>query len=322
MLPVYINEIYPDPPVNQKEWVEIINLSEFTVDLTGFNIRDSTNHHFHLDSFLGPQEIKTFENPTSFINNTSADDISLVDSGGNVIDSRPSKPLPDHQSFSRQNDGSWCLTEISPNKANSPCLSEIIPTPKITPTVIPAEAGTYINLEITEILANPDDGDEWIKIYNPNSFSVDLADWRVKDQSGNSRKITCTQVDALSTCQAFFSSGYLNNDGDTVYLLDSQKRIITSYSYSIPPKATSTKKPTVTPKPTVTKKPTSIKSSAAVNCPPVLGITFPPIASRSSGLTIKESNSPIMIFSTILMIGGTILILSPLLFHGSKNKNK
>lgn len=165
MLPeIAINEIYPDPPVNQKEWVEIINLSEIAIDLTGFTIRDSTNHHFHLDSFLGPREIKVFENPTSFINNTSADDISLVDSSGSVIDSRPSKPLPLHLSFSRQNDGSWCLTETSPNQPNLLCLSSLTPLPTSTlPAKASATAGPYINLEITEILADPDDGNEWIK---------------------------------------------------------------------------------------------------------------------------------------------------------------
>jgi len=308
----YINEVLPDPPSGEIEWVEIYNPSTESAVLNNWRIRDYTDSNSTIFSATLPaNSFLKIGNSHAFFNNSSSDYARLFDDQNKLIDQQPLKSVPDHQSFSRQSNGSWCLTETSPNKTNLPCL----------PAITTATAGPQINLEITDLLADPDEGDEWIKIYNPNNFNVDLSDWRVKDQSQSPRKITCLSVEAFSTCQAFFSSGFLNNDGDSVYLIDPQKRIISSYSYSNPLKATSTKKPIVTPKPTVTKKPPT-GSSSGLNCPQVLGITLPPIASRSSRLTIKESNSPIMIFSTILMIGGTILILSPLLFHGSKNKNK
>ena len=244
MLP-YINEVLPDPPSGEIEWVEIYNPSTESAVLNNWRIRDCTeNNNTLFSATLPANSFLQIGNSHPFFNNSSSDCARLFDNQDKLIDQQPLKSVPDHQSFSRQSDSNWCLTEISPNKDNNKCI-----VPTTTEAVIPATAGTYTNLEIIEVLADPDDGDEWIKIYNPNNFPVDLTDWRVRDQSQNSRKITCPTVDALSACQAFFSSGFLNNDGDSIYLIDPQKRTISSYSYSNPPKLTSTKKPTATKNP-------------------------------------------------------------------------
>ncbi|MFA6007322.1 MAG: lamin tail domain-containing protein, partial [Candidatus Shapirobacteria bacterium] len=70
--------------------------------------------------------------------------------------------------------------------------------------------------------ANPDtDQNEWIEIYNPSDESIFLKDLCFYDASQHSRCFTDT--DTISPKSYFshsFSSGFLNNDGDTVNFLD------------------------------------------------------------------------------------------------------
>lgn len=97
------------------------------------------------------------------------------------------------------------------------------PTPFVSP-----KPTAKADLIITEIMASPDTGqDEWIEIYNPSSESISLKDFCFYDRLENSR---CFYDDAIISPLSYFShsfsSGFLNNDGDTVTFLD------TSITYS------------------------------------------------------------------------------------------
>lgn len=86
----------------------------------------------------------------------------------------------------------------------------------VTPTI-------FINqLIISEIMANPEaNQNEWIEIYNPSSQSISLKDICFYDASNHSR---CFSDDELILPNSYyshvFSSGFLNNDGDTINFLD------------------------------------------------------------------------------------------------------
>jgi len=73
-------------------------------------------------------------------------------------------------------------------------------------------------------MANPDtDQNEWIEIYNPSSQVILLKDLCFYDESKKSR---CISEDINLTPNSYFthsfSSGFLNNDGDTVIFLGSR----------------------------------------------------------------------------------------------------
>lgn len=113
------------------------------------------------------------------------------------------------------------IPSITPTQISSP-------TPEITaslspePTNIIPSPTNFINpLIITEIMANPEtDQDEWMEIYNPSAEKISLKDLCFYDASNHSRCFADTEyISPNSYYFHSFSSGFLNNDGDTVNFL-------------------------------------------------------------------------------------------------------
>ncbi|MFA7301221.1 MAG: lamin tail domain-containing protein [Candidatus Shapirobacteria bacterium] len=296
LLTIFLTEFSPNPVAPQMEWVELYNNSQDSVDIGGFSIRDSTTSNKQiLSGAIPPQSYFTFSFDRSFLNNTTADIIRLFDQDNNLIDSQSSKNIPSGLSFSRQADGTWCPSDISPNLPNGTCKDSFLFSN--TPTSVP-----YISLKITNLNADT----ETIEIDNPNNFSVNLFDWRVADNSGSLRKLSCITVDSNSTCNATFSSGYLNNDSDKLTLLDPLKREISIYEYDNPKK--------VSP-----KTPTKIPTQKLINVIEKQKTIY--ISSPSSSSVAINQSSPIRNYlSIILMLLGSVFILSPLVFHAKFNK--
>lgn len=97
-------------------------------------------------------------------------------------------------------------------------LAPSTPTPLITPTAIPSLVPEENSLIITEIMANPEtDQNEWIEIFNSGSNTTSLKNLCFYDASKHSRCIPdeiFLNPDSYYSHQ--FSSGFLNNDGDSV----------------------------------------------------------------------------------------------------------
>lgn len=129
------------------------------------------------------------------------------------------------------------LPTLIPTQIPSP-TPEIIPSLSPEPTIIIPTPTSFINqLIITEIMANPDVGqDEWIEIYNPNNNSIPLKNLCFYDASNHSRCFADTDIVASKSYFSHtISSGFLNNDGDTVNFLDTSviyPKSPKNYSYS------------------------------------------------------------------------------------------
>jgi len=298
---IFLTEFSPNPATPQMEWVEIYNDSSETTDVTGYTIRDSTTSNKQLLSgTIPPQSYFVYSFDNNFLNNTSADIIKLIDKNNNLIDSQSSKILPLGLTFSRQADATWCPTDASPNVANTLCKESY--SPQNSPSPIP-----YLSLQITNLDADK----ELIEISNPNNFPVSLFDWRVRDNSGSIRKLTCQNINANSSCLSTFSSGYLNNDQDILTLLDPLKREISIYNYQ-------NQKQTI-PKPTSTPKvsPSPLSRGDVLVSTKTEGFE----TTKSASSVIINQSSPIHNYlSIILMFIGSIFILFPLIFH-AKNKS-
>lgn len=137
------------------------------------------------------------------------------------------------------------LSLIASPSATPTAIPTAIPSTmtSITPTLIPITFSTptptiSLNLlSINELMANPEaNQSEWIEIHNASTSSILVNDLCFYDVAHHSR---CLPKDLTIDPNAYyshsFSSGFLNNDGDTIYFLDS---IITypkspqNYSYS------------------------------------------------------------------------------------------
>lgn len=92
--------------------------------------------------------------------------------------------------------------------------------PSQTPSPIPV---SYSNIYINEFLADPESGNEKVEIKNNNDFAVYLTNWQIDDieNGGHSAHVFSIDISpsGLYTIDLGTNS-FLNNDGDSVRLLD------------------------------------------------------------------------------------------------------
>lgn len=82
---------------------------------------------------------------------------------------------------------------------------------------------------ISEIVSDPEDGEEeWIELYNTTNKSIDLNNWFIEEGSGSKTMLN-------DFIEHFFVveniKGNLNNSGDSIYLKDSEGRVIDNLVY-------------------------------------------------------------------------------------------
>lgn len=92
---------------------------------------------------------------------------------------------------------------------------------------------------IKEALPNPigqDAGNEWIKLFNDGSDSINLQGWLIKDESGKSLRLDSFKITPYGEIKVNFpkSSIVLNNDKDTVFLYDKDGKFVSKLSYDSP----------------------------------------------------------------------------------------
>ncbi len=213
------------------DWVELYNPSDSAINLDGWTIRDSSaTNKIPLTGSICPDDFRKFPFGDSL--NKAGDNIKLFDAAGNLVDSVVyfSETVPTHsqgESTGREPDGenNW-QKFTTPTPLDHPCeaASQNEPTPQ--PTIV------YLN----EFMPNPETGDEWVEIYNPNK--ADLSGWKLTDSSTNSK----TLKDATTNSEGFlvvYLSGWLNNSGDTLNLLKDDGAVAESYTFGTATKGVS-----------------------------------------------------------------------------------
>lgn len=87
---------------------------------------------------------------------------------------------------------------------------------------------------INEVFPAPEQGSEWIELYNPNSQEVELDGWWLEDQLSSPTVVARLENEIL-LAQNFLvielSSAKLNNSADGVVLKNSQAEVIDQMSY-------------------------------------------------------------------------------------------
>ena len=134
---LFINEIHPNP-IEGSEWIELWSedCEQDNCEITGYQIFDSYHRIYEFDG----QEV--FSNQLLVIEvsglNNDQDSVILKDKEDNILDSFSYTKTEKGLSWNKLSDGSFVLSEASPNLNNpEPTLT---PTP--TPTNTPAPTDT------------------------------------------------------------------------------------------------------------------------------------------------------------------------------------
>ncbi len=119
------------------------------------------------------------------------------------------------------------------------CQEEAVARQEIEVGLTGIEDYSAVQVFISEFLPNPEGPDtvgEFIELFNPNDFSVDLTGWRLDDCEGGSRPWKISGVILVPGGYAAVfrdESGLaLNNDGDTVRLFNPQGDLVDRIDYS------------------------------------------------------------------------------------------
>lgn len=159
------------------------------------------------------------------------------------------------------------------------------------------------NILISEFMA--DAPAEWVEIYNANPTSVTLNDWKLGDSTANTKPIPNSTIPAYGHLAVDISGLFLNNDNDSVKIINNLGTIVDSTSYSSTsstfswsknatwclttpskgssnnscqvPTSTNTPIPSATSVPTNTPYPTSTSAPSATSTPVVTKSLTPTI---------------------------------------------
>lgn len=231
---VRINELLPNPAGDdaENEWVELHNFGSQSVLLGSCQlVIGTTVYGFSNFDGLWPDEYRTdntFYSPAGneiWLSLLNSSDSPLfvawqrVNPGGSVdvlqsfylYDGRLTTTAPEDRSLARYNDG-WTWADPSPGSANpvTPDVETSIPTENPvggsmgdTTVLTPGP-----KIEVTELLPNPaaplsDDADEYVEIYNPNDYAVNLAGYTV--QVGDTFSYSYTFPDRMIAARQYLT---------------------------------------------------------------------------------------------------------------------
>ncbi len=319
---IFINEFSYQ---SSSDWVELYNSECSSISLEGWKIRDSTESQFKsLSGTILPKSVLSFD--ITFLNNSTPDSIRLF-SPENTDNPYSQITIPiegfvtssENQSVSLEVDGgsSWKVFDNNTKGSLNFLGDELCPEVSTTPTP-PATGGEQTQtsfsqnaLIITEILPDPLDGDEWVEIYNPKDFSIELSNFQIDDIESGSKPSNLPKY-ILEPLQYFvyYTSSIFNNGGDSARILY-KDQVINSYSYPASTKGVSfaidafgnwqkTTDPTpgevnsivavITPTPTATP---TVKPTPTTKPTPTPKITKTPTPKKVLGIKTSSTDSAV-----------------------------
>jgi len=239
-------------PINLDGWQLVsqdgtpkINLSG-TVPANGFYLLERTND----DTVPGISADKIYAGALS----DSGENLKLYDNLNNLIDQVNCSTgwfaglgKPEYKTMERKTDNNWQTSQNSsgtPKAKNS--ITQQVEQLSEKPQV--AEETTYPSgIVINEILPSPeglDEKEEWIEIFNQNSFEVDLSDWQITDSEGKTTAFifpagTKIKPNEFLVISRLITKITLNNDGDVLNLIQPNEKIIDSVTYEKAPRGQS-----------------------------------------------------------------------------------
>lgn len=107
------------------------------------------------------------------------------------------------------------------------------PSPSPSPSSTPAPPAQTETVVINEFMANPQEGNEWVEIYNATGSPVDITNWKFVDLADNQKVMGAAVIPAGGYYVFEDGTGWLNNTGEeTLTLLNDQGVAVNSYTFS------------------------------------------------------------------------------------------
>ncbi|MDP4038750.1 MAG: lamin tail domain-containing protein [bacterium] len=241
------------------EFIELFNSSGSDIDLSGWQIsyKSATGTTWYKKAviengkvlapnsyYLAATLVEADTKMSSGLSQTGGN-IRITDTKGNIADQlawgNGDKPLIQSalapiagESLQRIYNTNGLGLQNTVNNFNDFEISSL-PTPDKPPQFNPnnenedqlSNNNTYPNLMITEIFPDPaspqtDSNDEFIEIYNPNNFDVNLKSWSLRDNSNNIYAFADQIIGAnlYLVISSKDTSISLNNDGDIISLFN------------------------------------------------------------------------------------------------------
>ncbi len=260
---LFISEVHAYPADDQSEWVELYNDGDSSVNLSGWSIDDiadggSTSQM--LTGVVSGHSYTVIELAKSMLNNTG-DSVRLIQPDGSALELFIYEHAEQFVSWSRTSITSvlFCLQPPTKGVANTPCAPTPTltptatitlspqptptitpkPTPTLTPTPTPSitptpTATTPSSIHLSEIYPHPPSGqNEWLELYNSSGATALLRNWQLDDQvnSGSSPRTISLDIGAYGYAVVEFTSALMNNDGDTVRLINPAGTVIETFTY-------------------------------------------------------------------------------------------
>lgn len=233
---IVINEVFPAPS-QSSEWIELYNTAAETIVLTNWQVFDQLSSPSMIYEFgdeeIAPQDYLVIQLLAAKLNN-SADGVTLIDHQAEIIDQMSYSSSQSDLSWSKTPSGKFSLTLPTSGETNlfpSP-TPNLTPSPSPNSTPSPNLDSTWHHLiQISDFMACPSTNeDEWVELFNDDHQVHALSGWKIRDASGQSRKIELV-LPAKNQAQVSWSSSLLNNNGDTIFLENDQGKIIQSIEY-------------------------------------------------------------------------------------------
>ena len=275
--PVVLNEFLPSPASDwdgngvadaDDEWIELTNPGDAPVDVSGWWLDDEAESLLRAPDGSAPYMLPigsvipargflvVFRSTSGVALNNSGDDVRLIGPASYEVETFALGSTGYDISWSKTADGGdqWINSyPPSPGAGNQPGSATATPsvTSTASATATPTPAGTPTPLpdgiSLNEYLPDPasdwdgngviDAEDEYVEIYNANSFAVDLTGWMLDDLAGGGSQPYHFPAGTSLPGQGFLvvyrshSSVALNNDGDHVRLLGPDGSVIEETEY-------------------------------------------------------------------------------------------
>lgn len=265
---VLISKVKVSGTTATDEFVELYNASATPANLLGWSLKKKTVggtvtnlvgsfpnslidafSYFLVTSKTAPTSSLspdlTYSTSESLANNNAA---SLFDQSSTLIDEVAWGTISTTIGIPRPNPAAnqimlW-LPEPTPTSTENASPTDA-PTTTTTTDDAPTSTTTetppdnWSAIKINEIMPNPDDGNEWVELYNAGTVDIDLANGTLCDN----RAAKCTIADLTGIIPAhsfttfYLKTNYLNNTGDSVILKDPNNTIVDHIDYGSSPKA-------------------------------------------------------------------------------------
>jgi DNA/RNA endonuclease YhcR with UshA esterase domain len=240
---VIISEIYPNPAEGKNEFVELTNITDKDIDISGWKLDDIPNGGSAIQTLSGIIPAKGFVvledgNALTIILNNDNDSVILYDPN-NTIQSQVDYSMKDSQKGSSYMvvDNNWIWNTIpSPNALN---IAPIIIPPTHTPTPIPIPTpqpplpkyniGSII---ISELYPDPLEGGEFIELNNTTDKDIDITDWKLSDLAKSYILSGIIPAKGYRVWNQDETKISLNNTGETITLTDNYNQIQSTTSYT------------------------------------------------------------------------------------------